>query len=532
MVRRMRTLNTVVVAALATAGIAAAAGDARPCHPDLPGTRSLTVMGQVTGYRFAGRGTLVASLQTKRCAAVARWNYAASAHETASVSCRGSNADGSAAVARKLVAAQGDRLVRVVLAPDGVDRPDRLDVIGRATGRRIASWPLIDRPARVALFGGIAILSAADRNALYALRISDGRIAMLGIARAGDRPIIGRSGVVYQDDQYLRLHRLAPNRATLKFVPFAAVERQVSLADRQIQTHWRISAIGMDGTRVAFAVHDPAGRCDAVKFWIPAWHFVAHVTHRSGPTCLPTHGAGGVTNVAVAGDRLVWTTRYGTTMRVLAASTIGCKEWVVARPAPAGAPVAGLAGDGRVLAYALRGSGSADRPGTVGLVSSEWYGEVLSRSVAQVAAISADANEIATLYRDGTVTVMSAKGGDLVSSFAAGPARAVALRGDTVAVLRRGRLAVYSAKTGLLTHSWPVPDNARSVALQYGIAVIAAGGNVLALNVGTGRTARLLHVQGRAAAQFDSPGAVVQFDVGGRGYLRFIPMSTIEARTR
>jgi hypothetical protein len=74
MVRRMRTLNTVVVAALATAGIAAAAaGDVWPCHPDLPGTRSLTVTGHVISYRFAGRGTLVASVRTKRCAGVARW---------------------------------------------------------------------------------------------------------------------------------------------------------------------------------------------------------------------------------------------------------------------------------------------------------------------------------------------------------------------------------------------------------------------------------------------------------------------------
>ena len=200
MVRRLRTLNTVVVAALATAGIAAAAaGDARPCHPDLPGTRSLAVTGEVTGYRFAGRGTLVASVQTKRCAGVARWNYAASTKATASVSCRGSSAGGSGAAPQRLVAAQGDRLVRVVLAPAGVDRPDRLDVVARATGRRISSWPLIDRPARVVLFGKIAIVSAASRNALYALRISDGRIAMLGVARAGDRPIIGREGVVYQD---------------------------------------------------------------------------------------------------------------------------------------------------------------------------------------------------------------------------------------------------------------------------------------------------------------------------------------------
>jgi len=129
MVRRLRTLNTVMVAALATAGIAAAAGDVWPCHPDLPGTRSLTVTGHVTSYRFAGRGTLVASVKTKRCAGVARWNYAASADAIASVACRGAEAGGSGTPSQRLVAAQGDRLVRVVLAPDGVDRPDRLDVL-------------------------------------------------------------------------------------------------------------------------------------------------------------------------------------------------------------------------------------------------------------------------------------------------------------------------------------------------------------------------------------------------------------------
>jgi hypothetical protein len=485
----------------------------------------LTVTGHVTSYRFAGRGTLVASVRTRRCAGVARWNYAASANATASVACRGAKAGGSGVSPQHLVSAQGNRLVRVVLARDGVDRPDRLDVVARGTGRRIASWPLIDRPARVVLLGRIAILSAAKRNALYALRISDGRIAMLGVAGADDQPIIGRDGVVYRDGLSLKTQRLAPNRATLKLVPLAAVERELSLADRQIQTHWRITSIGMDGRRVAFAVHDPKGRCDVVKFWTPPWHYVARVTHPSAATCLPKHRLGGVTDVAMGGGRLVWTTRYGDKTRVLAASAIGCKEWVVARPAP-GTPVAALAGDGSELAYASHGA--------VELVEAEsdhWYGEVLSRSAVQIAAISVDSDRIATLYRDGTVTVLSTSGA-LVSRFAAGAARAIALRGDTVGVLRSGRLDIYSAETGALASSWSVPADARSVDLQYGIAVVAAGDDVFALNVGTGHIARLLHAPGRVAAQIDSPGAVVQFNVGGRGYLRFIPLSTIEARIR
>ena len=196
----------------------------------------MTVTGQVTGYRFAGRSTLVASVQTKRCAGVARWDYGdehardrlglLSGIERRRFRCGGTTSGGGA----------GQTPSASCTAPDGVDRPDRLDVIARGTGRRIASWPLIDRPARVVLFGGVAILSAAGRNVLYALRISDGHIAVLGVARVGDRPIIGRDGVVYEDGLSLKALRLAPNRVTLKFVPLASVERQLSLADRPIRT--------------------------------------------------------------------------------------------------------------------------------------------------------------------------------------------------------------------------------------------------------------------------------------------------------
>jgi hypothetical protein len=227
----------------------------------------------------------------------------------------------------------------------------------------------------------------------------------------------------------------------------------------------------------------------------------------------------------MGGGRLIWTTRYGNETRVLAASTIGCREWVVKQVAR-GTPVTALAGDGGVLAYALQGS-----VGVVEAESDNWYGEVRSQSAVPITAMSVDSDRVATLYRDGTVKVMSSEG-DLVSSFAAGPARAIALRGDTVAVLRAGRLDIYSAETGLRTHSWPAPANARSVDLYYGIAVVAAGNDVLALNVATGRTAHLFHAPGRVAAQVDSPGAIVQFNAGGHGYLRFIPMSTLEARTR
>ena len=424
---RFRTLNTVVVAALATAGIAAAAaGDARPCHPDLPGTRSLTMTGEVTGYRFAVEAR--SSPRSDQALCRRRPLELRGEHEGERIGLlpgieRGRFGRGATTVGRG--AGRPPRPSRA--RARRLDRPDRLDVVARATGRRISSWPLIDRPARVVLFGKIAIFSAASRNALYALRISDGRIAMLGVAHSGDRPIIGREGVVYQTGLSLKAARLTPNRTTLKLVPLASVERQLTLADRPIQTHWRISAIGMDGRRLAFAVHDPAGRCDVVKFWIFPWHYVARVTHPSAATCVPGHGAGGVTNVAMAADRLVWTTRYGNRTRgVLLVHPPSVARSGSLRGRLPVRPVAALAGDGSVLAYALSGA--------VGLVSNDeptiGTGKVLSRSAVPIAAISADSGRIATLYRDGTVTVMSAHG-DLVSRFSAGPARAIALRAGT-----------------------------------------------------------------------------------------------------
>ena len=61
--------------------------------------------------------------------------------------------------------------------------------------------------------------------------------------------------------------------------------------------------------------------------------------------------------------------------------------------------------------------------------------------------------------------------------------------------------------------------------------MLAAGRDVFAVNATTGRTARLLHAPGSVNTQIEEPGAAVQFNVGTRGYLRFIPMSVIEAST-
>jgi hypothetical protein len=525
MARRTRLTVATALCALGTAGLAAAAERATICHPDPHGTRSLTVNGDVTGYGFANGRVDVRWTRSKGCTGMTRWDYSANPHAAASASCQ-DDAPAARGADEKLVAAQGNRIVRVDLAPASVDRPDRLDVLDRATHRRLASWPLIDRPARVALYGGVAVLSAADRHALYALRLADGRIAMLGIARAGDRPVIGPQGVLYQDDLDLAMHRAAPHSVTLKLLPAAVVRNELARAGRQIGTS-RINAIAMDGKRVAFVVQDPAGSCDKVLFWSVQWHFVARLTERVGPTCLPTHAAGGITNVAIAGERAVWTTQYGTSTRVLAASIIDCVEWVVGRPASGVERVAGLSGDNNTLAFAVERSSGASN---VALVPSGWRALNIARSNSRVVAISADGGRVAALHDDGTVTILT-RSGRQMHRIAVGDATSIALHKHTLAVLRRGTLGVYDVRSGRLLHTWAVPANATSVDIQYSIAVLAAGRDVLAVNATTGRTVRLLHAPGSVNAQIEEPGAAVQFNVGTRGYLRFIPMSVIEAST-
>ena len=120
-----------------------------------------------------------------------------------------------------------------------------------------------------------------------------------------------------------------------------------------------------------------------------------------------------------------------------------------------------------------------------------------------------------------------------VAAVRVGAARAIALRPGTLAVLtRRGTLDVYETASRKRLHSWRVPAKAASLDLHYGIALVTAGRDVFAVNVDTGRTARLMHAPARVSAELEGLGAVIQFNTAGRGHVRFVPMSQIEARIR
>jgi hypothetical protein len=539
----------------------------------------------MTGYKFAGNQVVVEWSRSARCAGTTFWKPSR-ASTTASAACQRTPPPEGVHAVTKLTASDATRVVRVIPAPIGADKPDRLVVFDRAANRRIASWPLFERPARVALYGGIAILSGKTRHELYAMRLSDGRIAQLGIARGGDAPVIGRVGVVYQDDLDLAKHRTAPAERTLKLLPLQTVRRELARpfstvhmymsysrapagrgAVRASTGHSRhptsrpphhgalpahpyrgapIIAMSMDGTRVALAVDDPTGRCDYVLFWNVTWHYVTRLTRALGPQCLPVHGPGGITNVAISGSRAVWTTTYGGMTRVLAASITDCQEWVVARPRAGLEDVTALAGDTGILAFATAPEPrfAASTISRVGVVPASWRGIPVQRLQSRIEALSAHDKRIATLASNGTVAITAlAVGvdktrsiptrGKLAGEIQVGQARAIALRDDVLAALTgRGTLDLYSLPSGRLLHTWPAPASASSLDVQYGIALITAGNDVYALDTATGKTARLFHAPAKVAAQIEAPGAAIEFNNAGHSQIAFLPMSRIEASIR
>jgi hypothetical protein len=532
---RARTSALVAVALLCTAGVSGAA--IRECHPDPPGTRTLMVAGALTHYGFANGGVVVSWARSADCAGTAAWDFRKTATAKASNAC-GEATPAAARPLSRLAAADGATAVRVRLAPPNVDRPDRLEVVDRTSGNTVASWPLIARPARVDLYDDLAVLSGARRQGLYVVDVNDGRIAMLGITQPRDRPVIGAAGLLYQNavevarDKDAQGRWLPPMQRTvgLKLVPLATVRSELARVGREQVTR-PIRSFSMDGPRVAYAVADPSGACDQLRFWNIPWHFTSVLTKPTEATCLPGHAPGGITSVAIAGSRAIWTTRYGTTTRVLAGSIIDCQEWVVARPAAGSEHVAALAGDGGVLAYAFA-TRQKRSLSTVGIVPRFWRGIPIVRAPARPLALSADNGRLATLRENGTVTLTTGVG-TLGRSVRVGQARAIALRGNTLAVLSsRGTLDVYGANSGRLLRSISAPRGARSLDLHYGIALVTGGRDAYAVNVMTGRTAHLLHAPGRVAAQLEAPGAVLQFNAGGSGHLRFLPMSRLEASTR
>jgi hypothetical protein len=112
---------------------------------------------------------------------------------------------------------------------------------------------------------------------------------------------------------------------------------------------------------------------------------------------------------------------------------------------------------------------------------------------------------------------------------ATGP-RAIALRGDQLVVLTQTpTLDVYAVADGELLHSWSVPAGTKAaVDVHYGIAVVTAGREVIAINLATGRRRVLVETPQPARAQVDDIGVVYVYNTRRGGVLGFLSFAEVE----
>ena len=494
-------LGVVGGVALALAGSALA----YVCHPDLRGTLRLAVQGRVDGYSMHGSRVTI-DVWANGCERQVVWS------PLDSKSTRGGCTAGAPAVDARRTARNGR--FRVVLQ-DGsaaADRPDRLAVFDARTGAALHAWPLPARADTVDLARGVAVLSTS--NGVYAVRLRDGQNALVGVKRRGDYPQIESPGVVFQDDLYKR----AGGPSLLKFVPFATVSNALRPSG-PLRVPTTIGDFAMDGRSVIFVKRDPTGQCDHIGLWSIPWHYSTDLMDEP-PICPKEHAPGGITALAIGGQYVEVVTTYGKERTLISSTIVRCIEKVVTRSRLGSGAVRAVAADGPMMTY-----GTSAR---IGFLSGQHVTGKAASPAAPVQ-LSADNRSLAVLRADHRVDIRSDD--RVLRTVPAAGVRAIALRADKLVMLRRRSLDVYDVSSGLRLHRWLVPAGvAPAVDVHFGVAVLSAGRDVLALTLETGRKAVLFRSPTPVRAHLDEAGVVYRYNSGRNGVLGFIPFAVVEQK--
>ncbi|HET6174636.1 MAG TPA: hypothetical protein VFD90_18665 [Gaiellales bacterium] len=530
-----RTLRTVVIAAGAVAAIASGAPSASLAGATLPPAPTVTVRGTIASYHVSGRGVQIVALANGRCSAL-DWVPGApppQAHAVAASRCTNARTPAQSEQLAEAARGQLPQAVtsgnaRVAVTGGGLDAAQVLVVRDRASGRILHRWPLPDEVSSLAVGHGIAVLATVRHQGLYAVRLSDGRLRIVGLMGWLDRPALGASGIVFRDDMYGRRNERR-GQAVLQYLSWKDVDAALDDASTSYTAAGAQPAWAYDGQRVVMAMRDPAIPCDRVHFWNVAWDRRVQLTQVADHIC-PGGAGTHVKALALGGVRAAWLVENLAGRRWLISATIvACEERIVAK-APAGnagASERGLVGDGGLVAFSAIGA-----PGVQAIWrnravagSSNVKGKALAPGTGSLA-LSADADRVAVLERGGRVEIRS-KFGALGGVVRTPGARAVSLRGGSLAVLAANHLDLYDVASGTRVHSWRAPARARSVDMQFGVATVAAGRRVYAVRLATGHTAMLATAPSRVEAQIEAPGVVYRYDAAGSGEFRFVPFAKV-----
>jgi hypothetical protein len=524
---RATVVAVAVVAAIASVSSSAALADTVPVS-------TVTVRGAIADYGLSGKAVQIVALANGQCRSLS-WvpgNPVAAVHAVAPGRC--ANA-GTPAESMQLAEAARGQLpepvvsgaLSIAVSAGALDAPQMLVVRNRASGRVLHRWPLPDEVSSLAVSHGIAVLATTRHQGLYAVRLSDGRLRIIGLMAWLDSPVVGASGIVFRDDMYGRRNERR-GQSVLQHLTWGEVNAALEDASTTYSAPGAQPAWAYDGQRVVMAMRDPSIPCDRVHFWNVAWDRRVQLTQVDDHIC-PAGAGSHVTALALGGVRAAWLVENPAGRRWLISATIvACEERVVAKaPAGGGSGARGLVGDGGLVAFSAIGA-----PGVQAIWrdravagSSNVKGRALMPGTGSVA-LSADDDRAAVLGSGGKIEIRS-KFGALEDIVRAPGARAVSLRGGNLAVLVGNRLDLYDIASGARTHSWRAPARARSVDMQFGVATVAAGRTVYVVALATGRTAVLATAPSRVEAQIEAPGVVYRYDAAGSGEFRFVPFAKV-----
>jgi hypothetical protein len=347
--------------------------------------------------------------------------------------------------------------------------------------------------------------------------------------------------------------------ATLLALPAAATAAPVA---RTLPVAGTVRSLGMDGSLVG-AGYLSTRPCDSVL----AWNVVTGVrTQVSGAaTCGdgPTSTGSGVTEVAVAGQRLAWLVNAGgnteQSERLFSATLphpaerrndASLRTGDVDGPSLTGSWLAGLVGDGGLVRYGRWKTSGATTSGARLRSPGGLWGLLPFATGTFVSPQAEDSGQIAALVGDGRIAVLGTNGA-LHKLFT--PARPIAalkctgrvygptsgylgLRVDRIAFLTTAKtLDVYST-AGAPVHSYPVPAAAANGCLAshvdtyYGYALYAAGKALHVVKLATGKDRVLATATGTLGPfQVDAPGAVYATRSGNASTLHFVPLARLKA---
>jgi hypothetical protein len=288
-----------------------------------------------------------------------------------------------------------------------------------------------------------------------------------------------------------------------------------------------VSALAMDGTRVAYAVTTGDPACATKVFtWTPADDAGAVV---SGPATCRTQ----VREVAVAANRVAWiagTPRADELFTAAVPRPVEKRLALAVHRGARGAWLGRLVGDGVLLAFNLW-STDATRRVTSGALRRVLVHDLgtIKEGVATLFARSVDANRVVVTHADGTI-VLYARDGRLMRSVPAPATTVVALQGRDLVALAGAQLAVYDALTGALVHTWPLAAAPTSIDVQLGVAAYALGGEVHAVQLATGKDVVLTQVPGAVRdVELEAEGLVFAYDSGGSDNLGYLTPAQVAA---